>query len=119
MAKKNPEQPSGKTIDFEESLSEVEQIVSQLESGELGLTASLEKYERGIRRLKQCHEILNAAEQRVSVLSGFDADGNPMLEPLGGAAKQPPSRKKGRNSTLSKEPDHDFDSDVDDIPGLF
>ena len=30
-------------IDFEESLGEVEGIVSQLESGELGLTASLQR----------------------------------------------------------------------------
>ena len=36
-----------KNFDFEESLGEVEGIVSQLESGELGLTASLQKYEQG------------------------------------------------------------------------
>jgi exodeoxyribonuclease VII small subunit len=122
MAKNNLEQTSEQTVSFEKSLAEVEKIVSQLESGELGLTESLEKYERGIRQLKQCHTILDAAEQRVSVLSGFDADGNPVLEPMrpaGGVAKQPPTRKKGRSSTLNKEPGDDFGNDVDDVRGLF
>ena len=59
-------------VDFEVSLSEVEQILARLESGELGLTESLEQYETGIKQLKRCHALLDAAEQRVSLLSGFD-----------------------------------------------
>lgn len=71
MAKKKPKtsQPAGKAddknFDFEESLGEVEGIVSQLESGELGLTASLQKYEQAIRELKQCQSLLDAAEQKI------------------------------------------------------
>ena len=49
------------TFDFEESLGKVEGIVSQLESGELGLTASLQKYEQGIHELKECQSLLDAA----------------------------------------------------------
>ena len=67
--------------DFEAALSEVEQIVTELESGELGLTQSLEQYETGIKRLKQCHKLLDQAAQRVTFLSGFDADGNPIVRP--------------------------------------
>ncbi len=86
--------------DFETALAQVERIVSQLESGELGLTESLSQYEIGIKQLKRCHRLLDVAEQRVSLLSGFDADGNPITEPLevtskrtgaGRAAEQPGS----------------------------
>jgi exodeoxyribonuclease VII small subunit len=63
-------------------LAAVERIVARLESGELGLTESLEQYEQGIQQLKHCHALLAAAEQKVSLLSGFDADGNPITAPL-------------------------------------
>jgi len=68
--------------DFESALSEVEEIVAALESGELGLSESLDRYEQGIKSLKRCHALLEAAEQRVSLLAGFDADGNPITEPF-------------------------------------
>lgn len=68
--------------DFEKSVEEIEQIVTKLESGELNLTDSLSNYELGIKRLKQCHQLLESAEQKVSLLSGFDADGDPVIEPM-------------------------------------
>lgn len=67
---------------FELSLRELKKIVSELEGGELDLTGSLQRYEQGIGRLKECHEFLAAAEQRVSQLVGFDAEGNPVLQPV-------------------------------------
>ncbi|MCL4166905.1 UNVERIFIED_CONTAM: hypothetical protein GTU68_065590, partial [Idotea baltica] len=69
-------------IEFEEALAEVEEIVDELESGDAGLTQSLAFYETGIKRLKQCHGLLQKAERRISLLSGFDADGNPITEPF-------------------------------------
>lgn len=116
MAKKKAAKSPAETLGFEQSLKEVEQIVGQLESGELGLTDSLENYERGIGHLKQCHALLDAAEQRVSVLSGFDADGNPVTEPAGGTKKKPPRSKKGGDSPLSGD---QGGTEVDDLPGLF
>lgn len=68
---------------FEESLASLEGIVAKLESGDLGLGESLEAYEMGIGQLKKCHQLLAAAERRVELLSGIDADGNPVLEPFG------------------------------------
>lgn len=92
MAKKKKQAPtdesaqmadsSPENINFEETLADIESIVGQLESGSLGLSESLERYETGIRQLKRCHELLDAAEQRVSILAGFDADGNPIKEKL-------------------------------------
>ena len=74
------ERPSA--VDFEASLAEIEKIVMQLEGGDLGLAESLEQYGRAIHRLKECHQLLQHAEQRISLLSGFDAEGNPLTEPL-------------------------------------
>jgi len=110
MAKKKTAKAkdADEAIDFEASLAEVEQIVSQLESGQLNLTDSLKQYELGIKRLKQCHQLLEAAEQRVSQLAGFDADGNPITEPL----SDPDQTKPGTNPNSPP-------GSVDDSPGLF
>lgn len=91
-------------IDFEDALSEVEQIVSRLEAGDLGLTESLGQYEIGVRRLKQCHQLLGAAEQRVSVLAGFDAEGNPVAEPLADLQVRGGSRSDSEASTTKASP---------------
>ncbi|MCM2375111.1 exodeoxyribonuclease VII small subunit [Aporhodopirellula aestuarii] len=68
--------------DFEETLSEIETIVRKLESGELSLDDSLRQYESAVGKMRQCYRLLEIAERRVSVLSGFDADGNPVTTPL-------------------------------------
>jgi exodeoxyribonuclease VII small subunit len=112
-ASKSDRNGNSETLDFEQSLSEVEQIVARLEGGQLGLTESLQQYEQGIRQLKICHELLDAAEQRVNVLAGFDAEGNPVLEPLQGASK---SRKAGLARQSSGT---DLADDEEDRPGLF
>jgi exodeoxyribonuclease VII small subunit len=70
------------TEPFEESLAELEAIVGDLEGGELGLSDALARYEEGVRRLKQCHAQLQAAERRIELLSGVDADGNPVTTPF-------------------------------------
>jgi exodeoxyribonuclease VII small subunit len=118
-------------LDFESSLAEVEQIVARLEGGELGLTESLQQYETGIQQLKHCHSLLNAAQQRVSLLSGFDADGNPVTAALQdletGAAGDKKARSKASTSATNVQEGEDnalnpgrLGSDsVDDFPGLF
>lgn len=121
MAKKQPKTAStADSIDFEESLGEVEGIVSQLESGELGLTASLQKYEQGIRGLKECQKLLDAAEQKISLLSGFDADGNPVTvpQPTTSPAAQRVKKSKKNADAPPVSTDENATS-VDDSPGLF
>jgi exodeoxyribonuclease VII small subunit len=104
------------SVDFETSLEKAEEILTRLESGELGLTESLEQYETGIRQLKRCHSLLDGAEQRVSMLSGFDADGNPISESLDPANVATQRRTAGDGDTGNDEADGDS---VDDVPGLF
>ncbi|GAB4173431.1 MAG: exodeoxyribonuclease VII small subunit [Rhodocyclaceae bacterium] len=63
---------------FEAALTELETLVQDMEAGKLSLDESLAAYERGMRLLRFCQEILSAAEQKVEMLAGgqraeFDA----------------------------------------------
>ena len=53
---------------FEESLSELEAIVTQMESGDLPLADALQKFEHGIALSRQSQAALEQAEQKVKVL---------------------------------------------------
>ena len=53
---------------FEASLEALEQIVHQLESGDLPLEKSLELFEHGIRLSRECQDRLSQAERRIEVL---------------------------------------------------
>src|SRR4051812_35564328 len=65
---------------FEESLTELEKIVAELESGKLGLSDALVRYEEGVKYLKGCQQLLEMAERKIELLSGVDSDGNPITE---------------------------------------
>ena len=52
-------------LSFEQALAELERIVSQLESGQAPLEASIELYERGARLKSHCEQRLEAARLRV------------------------------------------------------
>ncbi len=53
---------------FKEASIELEQIVRSLESGDLELEDSLERYSRGVELLRSLRERLANAEQKVRVL---------------------------------------------------
>jgi exodeoxyribonuclease VII small subunit len=61
-----------KELDFEQALSQLEGLVSELESGDLSLEDSLRAFEQGVHLVRQCSERLQAAELRVRQLE----DGN-------------------------------------------
>ena len=54
--------------DFEKSLQQLEKIVSQMESGDLGLEESLRRFEQGIALARACQDTLANAELRVEQL---------------------------------------------------
>jgi exodeoxyribonuclease VII small subunit len=66
------------TRSFEASLEALEQIVHQLESGDLPLEKSLELFEQGIRLSRECQERLSQAERRIEVLLR-DNQGRPVV----------------------------------------
>ncbi|TWU42952.1 Exodeoxyribonuclease 7 small subunit [Novipirellula aureliae] len=116
-------------IDFETALGEVEQIVRDLERGELGLSDSLTQYEVGIKRLNQCQSLLTAAQQKVMVLSGVDADGNPIANDFDDSSSAEEPQKAGRQSRDAAKTskakrrqistEKEDESDDDDSLGLF
>lgn len=74
------EQPGGREQprSFEASLEALEQIVQQLESGDLPLEKSLELFEQGVRLSRECQERLSQAERRIEVLLR-DNQGRPVV----------------------------------------
>ncbi len=54
---------------FEDSLKELETIVSKLESGELQLEQSLEQFEVGTKLYKECKDQLSVAENKIALLT--------------------------------------------------
>ena len=55
-------------LTFEESLSELESIVNEMENGDLPLHTALAKFERGISLSRQSQQSLEQAEQKVKIL---------------------------------------------------
>lgn len=53
---------------FEESLRKLEQIVDQLEAGDLSLEKSLDLFEQGVRLSRECQKRLDDAERKVEIL---------------------------------------------------
>src|SRR5687767_1511595 len=90
MTKKNTSPPKS----FEDALQELEQILTEIEGGELGLEESVARYERGTFLIQHCRGVLNTAEKQIELL-GKGPDG-------------------GLTSTLITPPDDDAAGDEDD-----
>jgi len=72
---KNPVKASS-PVSFEEAMEELEQLVVQMEAGELPLEASVAAYKRGAELVKFCAAQLDKVDSQVKVLEGD------MLKPL-------------------------------------
>jgi exodeoxyribonuclease VII small subunit len=57
-----------KSIDFEESLDQLEELVDDMENGDLSLEDSLKAFEQGIKLTRECQTALVQAEQKVQML---------------------------------------------------
>ena len=70
-------------FNFENSLEQLEELVSSMEEGELSLEESLQAFEKGIKLTRECQTALKKAEQKIQVLisengdtEGFPAEDN-------------------------------------------
>lgn len=54
---------------FEDALSELEKIVKDMESGDLGLEEAVKKYELGIKQSRFCLELLDKTEAKIRQLT--------------------------------------------------
>jgi len=61
-------------FNFEAKLGELEQLVTRMEEGELGLEESLQSFEHGVKLVKECQRALAIAEQKVQVLTSPEGD---------------------------------------------
>ena len=59
---------------FEESMKKLEDIVTELENGNLNLDESVNKFEEGMKIAKQCNNILADAEKKITILLENDGE---------------------------------------------
>jgi exodeoxyribonuclease VII small subunit len=78
-----------KEAGFETTLAELEELVARMEAGDLPLDEALRSFERGVQLTRECQAALQAAQQRVQVLTQTAA--GPALEDFtpDGAAPAP------------------------------
>lgn len=103
MAKTTPPDPASGRLRFEDALERLEEIVHALEEGDIGLNESLERYEEGVKLLRQSYELLQRAERRIELLSGVDAEGNPITQPFDDTAtidQDEPGKRRSRRRSL-------------------
>ncbi|MCV2882018.1 exodeoxyribonuclease VII small subunit [Actibacterium sp. XHP0104] len=63
-------------MSFEEAMRALEQVVGQLERGDVPLEESITLYERGAELKKRCEAKLKEAEEKVAAIT-TDASGTP------------------------------------------
>lgn len=66
---------------FETSLKQLEEIVREIESGDLTLEQAVKKYEMGVAHSKFCLDILDKTENKINELT-LDTKGNPKEKPF-------------------------------------
>jgi exodeoxyribonuclease VII small subunit len=82
MSTPNGPQHGPEELSFEAAMRALETIVEQLEEGRLSLEESLAKYEEGVGHVKHCFRLVELVERKIALLTGVDADGNPVTQPF-------------------------------------
>ena len=59
---------SAKKLNLEKALADLENLVEELESGDLPLEKAMKKFEDGIKLTRNCQAALKEAEQKVEIL---------------------------------------------------
>lgn len=57
-----------KELNFEEAMQELETIANDLEKGDLSLEESVTKFEEGMKLSKQCNDMIEKAEKKITIL---------------------------------------------------
>lgn len=96
------QQSSGEPSGFEQSLAALEQIVRDLEEGKIPLSEALARYEQGVKLLRQCYQLLEHAERRISLLTRVTPEGEAIVANFEDAA----ASLDEKASTRSKRRSH-------------
>ena len=70
-----------KKMNFEQAMTRLDEIVTALERGEAPLDEAMILFEEGSRLMRECTQMLDQAEQKVTLLTA-GADGMPQEEPF-------------------------------------
>ena len=57
-----------KTVNLEKAITDLEELVEELESGDLPLEKAMKKFEEGIKLTRGCQAALKEAEQKLEIL---------------------------------------------------
>lgn len=68
--------PTDSTKNYETAISELETILTQLESNELPLEQAIKQFESGVSLIKHCQQILDSTEQKIKGLLDNQSTGN-------------------------------------------
>ncbi|MEM7453189.1 MAG: exodeoxyribonuclease VII small subunit [Planctomycetota bacterium] len=132
-AKKSPRKEGADAPDFESSIERLRDVVTAMEQGNLSLSGSLEKYEEGVKCLKDCYRALDEAKRKIELLIDLDEDGRLVTTPFdtaasgfraasGDAGAEPEFEQKFEEDyETSDEPEDDCDEEpeVDGSDRLF
>ena len=61
--------PDAQPVRFEQAIEQIEAVIEQIESGEVGLEQSLAEYERATKLIGRCRGILDTAQKRIAELT--------------------------------------------------
>ena len=101
MAAKPSPKESQPPLSFEQALARLEEVVHQLEEGQIGLAESLAQYEEGVKLLKQCYQLLEHAERRIELLGGIGSGGTAITEPFDDRALSLEEKAQARSQRRS------------------
>lgn len=73
---------------FEQSMKQLEQIVTELESGELPLEQAIKKFEEGMELSRFCAQKLEETERRITLLMQ-DSAGRLVEKPFANEGREP------------------------------
>ncbi|MEJ2680225.1 MAG: exodeoxyribonuclease VII small subunit [Gammaproteobacteria bacterium] len=68
MSKQNTKKEDRSVFRFDSALTELEGMVEQLESGQLGLEVAMDVFEKSVNLTRNCQQALDKAQQRVETL---------------------------------------------------
>lgn len=71
-----------KKLKFEAAMQRLDEIVTAMESGEIGIEESIAQYEEAMQLAGHCRSILATVEQRIKQIQ-FDHAGQPQETPFG------------------------------------
>ncbi len=70
MSKKLPTPATDQALSFEQATIELQQLVAQMEAGDLPLETSIAAYKRGSELVKYCAAQLDKVEHQIKILEG-------------------------------------------------